>query len=479
MIFLYGTVFLGYFLLFFLSYSKKQTMANYVYEMLLKAKVFRQKDARENLLILHPETGGKEEKGENYLHQFYINKIGFFLLVIFAGNIIAVCLWSAGKMGSVLTEGKYISRNTYGMGSKEICLQVERSGSRKKTGQEIVITIEEQSYEEVLIRQMAKEIPSLLPDIIRGMNESVEEVRSNLNLVHEIEGYPFQISWESDNYACIYPDGTVMNEEIVKEGEIVNLTAVITYGDYREEHIFPVCVFPPRYSEEELWKKKLYEMLINQEEKNRCEERIELPESMGGEQLVWSEKTEDSSGYIFLLMCISAGAVYLLQERKLKEKIDERNRQMILDYPQLISKLVLYLGAGMTIRNAFQKIASHYNKERQKGSSYHYVYEEMLLTCHELESGISEASAYEHFGKRCRLQQYTKLSNILVQNLRKGSNGILNALRQETKNAFEERRNRARKMGEEAGTKLLVPMMLMLGIVMVLIMIPAYFSFSL
>ena len=44
--------------------------------------------------------------------------------------------------------------------------------------------------------------------------------------------------------------------------------------------------------------------------------------------------------------------------------------------------------------------------------------------------------------------------------------------------AFEKQKNMARKLGEEAGTKLLLPMMLMLGIVMVLIIVPAYFSFS-
>lgn len=132
----------------------------------------------------------------------------------------------------------------------------------------------------------------------------------------------------------------------------------------------------------------------------------------------------------------------------------------------------------MTVRNVFRKIAGDYQKERQAGGEMHYVYEEMLLTCHELDSGISESAAYEHFGRRCRMIQYMKFSNLLVQNLRKGSNGILEALRQEAKNAFEDRRNTARKLGEEAGTKLLLPMMLMLGIVMVLIIIPAYFSFS-
>ena len=38
-------------------------------------------------------------------------------------------------------------------------------------------------------------------------------------------------------------------------------------------------------------------------------------------------------------------------------------------------------------------------------------------------------------------------------------------LEQEAEEAFEERKNSAKKLGEEAGTKLLFPMLLMLGIV--------------
>lgn len=134
------------------------------------------------------------------------------------------------------------------------------------------------------------------------------------------------------------------------------------------------------------------------------------------------------------------------------------------------------MGAGMTIRNAFQKMGEDY--KRQKGSGkQRYVYEEILLLCNELQSGISEQEVYAHLGKRCQLQPYMKLSALLAQNLRKGSNDLLMLMQQETAAAFEQRKNAARKAGEEAGTKLLLPMMMMLCIVMVLIMIPAYFSF--
>ena len=70
-----------------------------------------------------------------------------------------------------------------------------------------------------------------------------------------------------------------------------------------------------------------------------------------------------------------------------------------------------------------------------------------------------------------------KLCTLLSQNIRKGSYDLLYMLRQEADNAFAERKALAKKLGEEAGTKLLLPMMMMLCIVMVIIMIPAYFSF--
>ena len=133
------------------------------------------------------------------------------------------------------------------------------------------------------------------------------------------------------------------------------------------------------------------------------------------------------------------------------------------------------MGAGMTIRNAFFKMGEDYGKQERK--KRRYVYEEILIACHELQGGRSETEAYDHFGRRCQVQAYIKLSALLSQNLRKGSNDLVQMLRQEADNAFLQRKSLAKKLGEEAGTKLLLPMMMMLCIVMVIIMIPAYFSF--
>ena len=95
-----------------------------------------------------------------------------------------------------------------------------------------------------------------------------------------------------------------------------------------------------------------------------------------------------------------------------------------------------------------------------------------------MENGVYEEKAYENLGQRLRLPVYVKLGGLLSQNVRKGSKDLLLVLNQEAKNAFEERKSQARRYGEEAGTKLLLPMVMMLSVVMILIIIPAFLSYQ-
>lgn len=105
------------------------------------------------------------------------------------------------------------------------------------------------------------------------------------------------------------------------------------------------------------------------------------------------------------------------------------------------------------------------------------MYEEVTAACYEMQSGISEAQAYERFGKRCQLSEYIRLGTVLSQNLKKGSSGLVQLLTMEADASLTERKNHARKIGEQAGTKLLLPMIVMLGIVLVILMVPAFLSF--
>ncbi|MBQ1607312.1 MAG: secretion protein F, partial [Lachnospiraceae bacterium] len=81
------------------------------------------------------------------------------------------------------------------------------------------------------------------------------------------------------------------------------------------------------------------------------------------------------------------------------------------------------------------------------------------------------------FGNRCQNSRYMKFATLLTQNVKAGSSGLKQLLKQEARLALEEQKNDARKKGEELSSKLLVPMMMQLFIVMVMIMIPVFLSF--
>ena len=111
----------------------------------------------------------------------------------------------------------------------------------------------------------------------------------------------------------------------------------------------------------------------------------------------------------------------------------------------------------------------------KEGKARTPIYEEIRYTCRELQAGVSEGLAYEHLGKRTGLQEYVRLCTLLTQNLKKGNGTLLLRLKEEAARASTERIAAVKKSGE-AGTKLLVPMVMMLAVVMLIIMIPAFMT---
>ncbi len=430
-------------------------------------KPFEERQLGNKLKTLQPS-----ENSHNQVEAFQCARYALVLLVVFVGNVICLCLWASEQADSLLVQGRLIERNEYGKGKISVILSAKVEGEEKD---EIIdYVVGERIYSESEIDKLYQEATTLLPDIIRGENVDLEDVRFDLELITAIDGYPFQISWESGNYKRIDTDGQVENQEM-EQGEIVMLTAHFKYEDWTRDYQCYVQVNPTVYTDREMLHKQLEEAVRRQEKETRSDREMELPVSVGERQVLWKEMKEDSSGYVLGLAVIAAVMLYFGKDRELDQKLEQRKKQLLLDYPEIVNKITLYMGAGMTIRNAFMKMGEDYKK--QTGGKKRYAYEEILLTCYELQSGKSEIEAYDRFGRRCQVQAYIKLSTLLSQNIRKGNKDLLIMLRREAEDAFAERKNLAKKLGEEAGTKLLLPMMMMLCVVMVIIMVPAYFSF--
>lgn len=483
MVYLYVTIILVYFILLVLSKREEEKgpfrkMASYLLckqQNLQRGIRGRKRNWKkdlykrrlgEKLKILQPSISVSKQVRDHYLAQYSL-----ILMVVFLGVLLCLGAWVSAHSNPLLMEGSYIGRKPYGSGEVPIELSAQIEGEEEEFFEYLV---EERKYTEEEIEAIYGEATEVLADVILGQNESLEDVRHDLELVTSLEGYPFEISWESSSYALVNIDGTVSNEEMT-EGEIVMLTAHFHYEAWSWDYQLYVKVNPVVYSDRELLRKQVEKLIQAQADQTKHEEVMVLPENVEGKSIVWQEVIADSSGYFLVLVFLAAGVLYWGHDKDIDQKLERRKKELLLDYPEIVNKLTLYMGAGMTIRNAFFKMGEDYKKQNHEKKRY--VYEEIVMTCYELQSGKSETEAYDHLGKRCQVQSYIKLSALLSQNIRKGSNDLLRMLRQEADNAFTERKGLAKKLGEEAGTKLLLPMMMMLCIVMVIIMIPAYFSF--
>lgn len=427
-------------------------------------------NVRACLLALY-DTRNLKEIEENY----YVNKISVVLLVLMAGGFLSLMLHFSTIHDTSVEEGNAVRRGNPGDGEQKIEL-IAQTGEGEMLGN-FDLTIDEQRYSKQEAQALFEKASGELEQVILGDNTGLDKVTTNLNLVKELEGYPFEISWQADDYELIAYDGTIAVKDIPKEGVSSFVTATYKYDEMTWQQVINVTLVPRNLTEEEKARENIERLIKKADLDSRYDEEITLPGAYDGNEITWSEKKDDNSLILLVLMWIAGFACFLLKDKELGEKARKRREELLMDYPQLVSQLVLYLGAGMTVRNIFSRLADEYVQKRESGVPPRYMQEELLRMVRALRAGQSEAKAYEEFGQRCQGQEYTRLCTLLSQNLRKGNGEILCLLQEESKKAFNSRMDAVRKQGEEAGTKLLLPMVLMLLIVMVVIMIPAYMTF--
>lgn len=389
-----------------------------------------------------------------------------------AANTLAMFLFLSGNQYSI----SEIERNTYGKGKKaeELEITVGKEIRKKK----ITVEIQEQKYTPKQIKKMFETSVKQLNTLILGENKSRDHVDHDLNLVRKIPDTPIEVTWELNRYDVLNVYGEIQFAQVPKEGVKVKLQGTLSYEGEEFPYLTDVTVYPRKVSGETEIADKVKKLVKEEDEKTREISVVKLPEKLADKTITWNRKN-DSRGYVILLLGMTAAvAVSMLKKQEEKKKNEQERKQMVRDYPEIVSKIVLLLGAGMTVRNAWKKVVIDYAGQREV-TGEHKAYEEMAGTLHEIQSGVTEAEGYEHFGRRCGLPQYLKLGALLSQNLKKGTSGLTELLKTEAVQAFEERKNLARKTGEEASTKLLLPMFLMLAIVLVIVIVPAFLSVQL
>lgn len=174
------------------------------------------------------------------------------------------------------------------------------------------------------------------------------------------------------------------------------------------------------------------------------------------------------------LLGLSALIGVLLPVSKLRDpaiQLERRRQDMVLALPDMLSKLMLLVGAGETVQRAIARcvdvqsmeMKSRLLQSQKVRNSSKAVPElplqvEWLRMVHALENGNSFASAIEAFSKRCAVQEVSMFATVMLLHYRKGGEQFSLALRELSFSLWEKRKATARMRGEEASSKLLFPM---------------------
>lgn len=409
---------------------------------------------------------------EKLQDNFQIKKLAAMIVILVIGVVSVICLHLCSRMEGRLTEGTQLVRNEWGVGDYKVTLRAKT----ENWSREIPFLVGVRSLTKEEQNNLQEKLYIELPDIIKKENSDLAHVASDLNLVSTVSGYPFRLTWNSSNHERISRNGKV-NRKGVRTEEEIDLTVTVSYGQEKSSFTYEAWLLPEAFDEEESFFRSLEEQLSAIDLEGKSRKLILLPDCLQGKSIEWKEVRKDNTILFFLLIIFSCVIAGRGMENDLEKDCKKRNRQLVLDYPEFVSKIRLYLSAGLTVKNTFYRIMKDY-ENRQDKKKRKFLYDEIKISCYQLENGAMEEQVYRELGKRCGETRYKRLSFLLAVHLKQGNDQLLALLSEEADSAQEDRRNIARKTGEEAGTKLLLPMMLMMVVVMFLVLLPAYLDFG-
>ncbi|CAM4451455.1 type II secretion system F family protein [Paenibacillus tarimensis] len=157
--------------------------------------------------------------------------------------------------------------------------------------------------------------------------------------------------------------------------------------------------------------------------------------------------------------------------RGLFNRVEERRREMVRTLPDLLSKLMLLVGAGETVQSALFRCA-------EAGKEDHPLYNELRRAMNAYRNGEPFGQSLEAFGKRCGVQEVSVFTAVLLLNSRKGGDSFVVSLRELSLTLWEKRKALAKVKGEEASSKLAFPLTAIFFVLMVLVGAPAVLMMS-
>ena len=407
--------------------------------------------------------------------EFLLTQILTLALVAAAG---VVLLLGIKVREAVETDAIVVTRNHFGQGDKRVSLilKEERGGGRQERYEWILSEAqlsqtEKKRYEDRFFRRLKKKV--------LGENRSWSKIRQPLDFQESLSGYPFEISYRAEDADLIYLDGSLgPRAEMLSPKESIATRVHVTarYGDWMMQRTWNVKLISQKESIRDDPFQKMKDYLTRLNQKNRGRKAVTLSSQWEGYQVFPDQSTINLP--LFVGFFILAGALLPgLRIWKICQQGDLTKKQCEKDFSSIVHRLALYMGSGLSFMSAVDRIGRDYVRRRER-QGQRFAFEKMLVMDRQMKAGVSQTRACRNWGDQFRGTGYQKLALILIQSFTRGTREARAMMDKEEAEAFRSSVDRARKEGEEASTKLLFPMIIMLGEVTLLVMLPAILQFN-
>jgi len=397
------------------------------------------------------------------------NRIGLVWVVLFLGGLFALAIGNDHETSREMNP--VIERPSFDQDPVEYDLNYIIDDEESLVGR-LPVRVEPKLPErKVAVELLKARFSELEPLMLKGMNPN--DVYEDLHLPKKPFGEEVTVRYTSLTTDYLSHEGILKRDNMeVATPYDVSLLVDLSLGEVSMPYVYDFRIILKEMNAVD-FAKAMEDHVV------KTDDRIILPNTTGknGIPILWSTQEVGVSGYrIYLVAVLMAILFYVLKKGDLDKALMARKDEILYDFPTVVNKLTMLINAGMTFSHAWQKIViDHQQHKIAKG----ILYEEMMLVSQDIKNGIPEIEALENFGKRTQCKEIIRFVAVITQNLKRGSQSMTIALKQLSREAWTIRTTTARRLGEKASTKLLLPMGISLITVLIIVMVPTFMAMKL
>jgi hypothetical protein len=236
------------------------------------------------------------------------------------------------------------------------------------------------------------------------------------------------------------------------------------------EQVVQEEAFLPEISESDSAEEELKRLIAGIND-NTESAKIVLPKTLeNGNSIVWM-KADNTDPVVYVLGTFAVMWI-LYRNRFYTIAREEKNAKesIIKELPEFINKLVLLINAGVILNTAFLKIADDCDQKKINES---YFYKRITDIGYMVKE--TNASFYQEmyvFAKHSGVKELMRITNIMLDNMNKGDD-LSDKLKRENELLWFARKQQAEEKGKLAETKLTLPLMILLTVLIMVTIAPA------